>query len=161
MSLDKKNAVFEFLRGKRLLLLLLAAGLLLLLFAGGGKSEGQGGEEGNTLSPDAYRAALEEELTLLCSRVEGVGRLELMVRLEGSGYAHYATDTWADGRKEYVTVGGGCVLLYEEYPRVVGVAVVCDGGDDARVTEELTSLLCALLDIRSNRVYIAPYAKKA
>lgn len=144
------------LKGKEMLLLLLAAGIL-LLFLGGNQ-----GEVANThddaadvaARTEAYRVAMEEELTVLCSRVEGVGALELLLTLEGSEQAVYATDTGQNGRVDYVINGGEGLLLYREYPRVRGVAVVCEGGNDPAVRAQLTALLSALLDIGSNRISI-------
>ena len=39
--------------------------------------------------------------------------------------------------------------------RIVGAAVVCEGGDDPRVRAEITRLLCAALGIGANRVYVS------
>ena len=144
------------LRGKGWLLLLAALGILLLLFGGGaGQSSSFEPESDLLIGAEEYRRVLEEELSALCRGVRGVGELDLLITLDGSESIVYATDITASGAKEYVTVGGSCVPLAREYPSVLGVAVVCDGGDNADVCRELTSLICAALGIGSNRVYIS------
>lgn len=148
---------FKGLKGKGMLLLLLAVGILLLFLGGGSEQKTVGKEEGAAdvaARTEAYRVALEEELTLLCSQVEGVGRLDLLLTLEGSERAVYATDTGESGRTDYVMSGGEGLLLYREYPAVRGVAVVCEGGADPAVRAQLTALLSALLDIGTNRISI-------
>ena len=158
MSPENKSALLSRIKAKWPILLLALLGLVLLLISGGGESKQSSSTADPFLATEQYRSALENELSALCRHVTGVGRLEMMITLDGTAYAHYATDRVADGREEYVTVGGNCVLLSEEYPDVIGVAVVCDGGGDAAVCRELTELICAALDIGSNRVHIAPYA---
>ena len=41
---------------------------------------------------------------------------------------------------------------------VVGAAVVCTGGDDPLVRAEVIRLLCAALDVRSNKIYVSSSA---
>lgn len=145
------------LRGKWPLVLLCLLGVALLLF-GGWQQSGGGGESTQTdgrAETEAYRRMLEEELTALCSRVDGVGSLSLMITLSGSEEAVYAADRDASGREDYVVQGGEGLLLSRRYPAVAGVAVVCRGGSDPTVVRELTSLICAALDIGASRVHIS------
>lgn len=145
------------LKGKGLLLLLAALGILLLLFGGGsGNGVAEGAEDGGVLreQTESYRQALEEELTALCSKVRGAGQVSLLITLEGSEEKTYAADTTQSGAQDYVIQGGEGLLLGRQNPKVTGVAVVCTGGADPAVCRELTSLICAALNIGSNRVYI-------
>ncbi len=142
------------LKGKGLLLILAALGILLLVFGGmdttGQKTLPDVGEQ-----TEAYRATLEKELTALCKQVEGVGEVRLMVTLSGSEKAVYAQDSKQNGTTDYVVSSGEGLLLYREYPAVLGVAVVCTGGGSPTVERELTDLLTALLGIGANRISIS------
>ena len=135
------------MKGKWTLLLLLLGGLCLLLLGG------QEVEEAPTFDSEAYRAALTAEVTALCREVSGVGETSVLLTLEAGERLVYAED--GDG---YVTVGGEGLLVERRPPRVLGVAVVCTGGDDPAVRERLTALLSAALGVGTNRVEIT--AKK-
>ena len=98
-----------------------------------------------------YAAALETRLTALISRVEGAGKTAVMVTLESGSESIYATDTDS---------GGGADGLVEtvETPRVLGVAVVCEGGGSAAVQSRVTALVQALTGIGTNHITVAKMA---
>jgi stage III sporulation protein AG len=84
-----------------------------------------------------------------------------MVTLAGGFEYVYATDrkTAAGGESiSYVTVGSGSgeslVYITEKPPAIVGVGVVCTGGTDPTVRQEITALLSAALGIGSNKIYV-------
>ena len=100
-----------------------------------------------------YAAELETRLTALISRVEGAGKTAVMVTLESGSESIYATDTDSDGSSTHVLLGsGGADGLVEtvETPRVLGVAVVCEGGGSAAVQSRVTALVQALTGIGTN-----------
>ncbi len=137
---------------KPLVLILVAAGVLLLLFGG---MESTPTAKNATISEEteAYRKSLEGELTALCEKVKGAGKVTLLLTLDGSEEAVYAKDE-RNGATDYVVSAGEGLLLYRRHPAVLGVAVVCTGGDRADVRAELTALLSAALGVGSNRIYI-------
>lgn len=108
-----------------------------------------------------YAAELETRLTALISRVEGAGKTAVMVTLESGSESIYATDTDSDGSSTHVLLGsGGADGLVEtvETPRVLGVAVVCEGGGSAAVQSRVTALVQALTGIGTNHI-ISPLQK--
>ena len=50
----------------------------------------------------------------------------------------------------------GSKLTESRPPEVLGVTVVCDGGDNATVRARLTEMLSALFGIGSNRIAVLP-----
>ena len=94
--------------------------------------------EGTTLSE--YKEDLEKRLCKLCSEVDGVGKCTVMV-------------TFSRGEENTYK---GNQLTESKPPRVLGVTVVCDGGDRSDVRARLSQMLCALFDIGSNRVAVLP-----
>ena len=132
----------EFLRhlkqGGRIfpLLLLLMLGIVILLFSQ--KTKGQILVD-DRIPSDAAKAALEGELEELIGAMEGIGAVRVRVTL--------------DRGNEYVFDNGKNTLVLSG--RVRGVAVVCDGGDNAVNREKIISLLCALLDLPMRSVSVS------
>ncbi len=150
--------------GIPLLLLLALGGLGLFLLLGGNVFSSQQEQEAPlaTTSPQeeilTYQAYLESRIESLCSQVEGAGKVRAMVTLEGGFASHYATEI-KDGNTSYILVGSGShetgLFLSHVAPGIMGIGVVCTGGDDIRVQEELTQLLSAALGVPTNRIHIA------
>ena len=145
------GVLFKYLKtmkGKWTLLLLGVAGLALLLFGGASA------ECDRTVDSESYRLTLTEEVRELCREVQGVGEVSVLLTLEeGEGYEYAQNDSGG-----YVTSGGKGLLLSTRPPRVAGVAVVCTGGGDAAVQEQVRELLAAALGIGAHKVKVS--AKK-
>ncbi len=114
----------------------------------------------------AYRQEMSQEIAALCSCVRGVGKVQVMVTLSG-GYEYvYARDlqsktggdsyTWEES---YVIVGSGTsqspLLLMKKQPSVAGVGIVCEGGADPAVQNELTALVSAAFGIGTNKIHVS------
>ena len=108
-----------------------------------------------------YAAQLESRLTALIRRVDGAGDTAVMVTLESGSESVYATDTDRDGGSTHVLLGsGGADGLVEtvQTPRVLGVAVVCEGGGTAAVQNRVTALVEALTGVGANHITVAKMA---
>lgn len=116
-------------------------------------------EEAHTV--DQYRLALETRMAHICSEVAGAGDVSVVVTLAG-GYEYvYAYDvkTTVGGEStSYITVGSGdneqLVYITQRAPAITGIGVVCDGGLDPRVRQEITGLLSAAFDVGSQKIYV-------
>ena len=132
------NKFIEAFKGKKkiaLILLLVSLGLMLIAIS----SIDSGGEvDSSDLSE--YKEALEKRLEKLCSEVDGVGKCTVMV-------------TFSRGEENTYK---GSQLTESKPPQVLGVTVVCDGGDRSEVKARLSQMLCALFDIGANRVAVLP-----
>ena len=141
-------------------------GALLLIFGGRiGKDTASNTPdappEASTRTAEEYRAELETRMEAICSRVAGVGEVEVVVTLEGGFSYVYATNrkTTSGGESlSYVTVGSGdresLVYLSEKAPAILGIGVVCTGGMDPTVRREVTALLSAAFGVGSNKIYV-------
>ncbi len=69
----------------------------------------------------------------------------------------YATDV-KEGKENYVILGNGsnasALYLTRSAPQIAGIGVVCQGGGNISIRQELLSLLSATFDVNSNRIYI-------
>lgn len=114
----------------------------------------------------AYRQQLSSDIAALCAEVQGVGRVQVMVTLSG-GYEYvYAQDvqsktsgdsyTWEEN---YVLIGSGSaqspLLLVRMQPEVAGVGIVCGGGADPAVQNELIALVSAAFGIGTNKIHVS------
>lgn len=105
-----------------------------------------------------YVDRLEQEVAALLERIDGAGVVHVLITLESDSEHVYAYDS-KNGSREYLTVGSGSaespVLLRRMTPKLRGIAVVCSGGDNPVVQQKIISLLCALFDLPSTKVFVS------
>lgn len=143
-------------------------GILLLVFGSGLGSKKQATDTpAETVNAEEeladYRKALERDIRTLCESVDGVGNVTVALTLSGGFSDVYATEAARDGGEQYVIVGSGsnasALRLSRNAPEIVGIGIVCRGGMNSAVRQELTALLSAAYHVPSNRIYITE-AKK-
>lgn len=111
-----------------------------------------------------YAAQLEQQMAELLATVEGAGTVRVMVTVSHREKTVYAADTEsrADGSAAStpVLVSGNTAGLVETVyaPEVLGVAVVCTGGDDPAVQASITALVQALTDVGTHHITVAKMA---
>ena len=126
-----------------------------------------------------YAAQLENSLTTMLSRIKGVGAVEVMVTIEKGVENIYATeqktskqvsndkssDTDTKNQENdntettYILVKGAdggqqAIAVTQIQPVVKGVVVVCDGGDNAAVEQQVIQAVTTALDITSAKVCV-------
>ena len=119
-------------------ILILSFGILLILLSAISSSDGSDAESPVSDSLAEYKERLEAELADLCSSVNGVGKCRVMVTFERGAETTYK----------------GSLLTESKPPRVLGVSVVCRGGDSDAVKSALSELLSALFEIGKNRIAV-------
>lgn len=152
-------------KGSFIIASLILVGILLLLLPSKSASEEET-VKGQTISEiTTYTEKLEERIHSLCSAVSGTGNVTVLVTLEcGSEfvYANNRTEELGENSSAYSSDyliienknGSEPVTVTEIYPKIRGVAVVCDGGENAAVKEKLTRLLSAALGISTSRISV-------
>lgn len=114
---------------------------------------------------------LEESTEKLISKIDGAGKVSVMLTYDSTEEKVWAKDTQeknSDGNtdtdEKHIIIdaedGETGLAVKVIYPKVRGVAVVCTGGDDPTVKSEIKALLSALFDIGSNRISIARRAEE-
>lgn len=122
------NAVFLSLANKRWFVPLIIFLMLIITLT----SLADASENESNNSP----TSLEERLEALCNTVHGVKNAKVMIT-----YDQEAIPTWA-----------GNTTASE---RILGVAVICDGGDDPDVRLSLYTIIQSLFDITSTRITVS------
>lgn len=106
-----------------------------------------------------YEANLEKRLQTLIASLAGAGETRVMVTLQCSEENVYAadTETSVDGTaaSKHVLAGGTGLIETIQTPRVLGVAVLCRGGEDPAVQTRITALVQALTGVGANHVTVA------
>lgn len=133
------NGIIAFLKSNKKLSLLIAALIVLLAFFSIFDSEAKESVGVETTDLSSYAETLQIELSELCSSIDGVGKCRVYV-------------SFYKGEESVYKNG---VLVEYNPPRVLGVFVVCQGGDRADVRRELTELFSSLFDLGANRVKIS------
>ena len=162
---ESENALAPGKSRKKILLILIGAatGILLLLIGSGWFSTSKSSAPAAATRTaeeelEDYRTALEKRVSSLCASVSGVGDVHVAITLAGGFETIYATEV-RNGAEVYATVGSGsgaeALVISRNPPAIAGIGVVCRGGDDPAIRNELTALLASAFRVPSNRIYIA------
>ena len=114
--------------------------------------------------------ALEKKMEDILSKMNGVGRVDVLLTLESGEELVLATDSTLrysgspqnpddyDRSNETVTVSGGngtdVVVTQQRSAKFRGALVVCDGGDNDRVRLKIVEAVCALTGLGADRVAV-------
>lgn len=111
----------------------------------------------------------EEKLKKIIAQVQDAGRVEVMITLESSDEKVYAADEKKDTKtsgeteqrstdEKYVLIDNGTrddgILLKTNSPKVKGVIVVCDGGDNPTVVKQVSDAVSAALGVSANHISV-------
>ena len=114
----------------------------------------------------AYSAELRREAEAALSAMSGVGKCTVVITFSDEGESVYAQDESLSGtaenagrsseNREYVLVSSRSdgLLLKVYAPSVRGVAVICEGGDNTKVKNDITEVLCRLLGVSPESVAV-------
>ena len=150
----------------RLVLLIILAGFLLMLLPTGSEEDAEEvRQERETFSLKETEQRMEEIL----GRIEGTGKLQLMLTLKSGSQLYLAEDTdrTIDGdelrtQQETVTLNRGSgyqdvVITQQVYPSYQGALVVCQGADQAAVRLAVTEAVAALTGLSSDKITVVKW----
>lgn len=158
----------EALRRYKYVFLMAALGAFLLLLPSGGEKSKDSAAP--TAAESFDRLALQSEMERILSSLDGVGKLSLMLTVDGGGEYVLAEDRTDSVRQsgaesaeqtrktETVVLGSGgsaeIVVTQSVYPRFIGALVVCEGGGSAEVRLRVTQAVSALTGLSSDRITV-------
>jgi stage III sporulation protein AG len=153
---------------QKIILITLGLGIGVLLLVFGGAFDGGEKEQDSEVSldvyaeADAYAEAVEKRVAELCASVKGAGEVKVLVSLSGGYRTVYATDAQSNSsgyKSEVVMSGSGsgqkAIITAYENPTIAGVGIVCEGGGDLSVRQEIIKLVSAALNISTNKIFVA------
>ncbi len=155
---DKKSS--SIFKKEYLLILILTAVVIVIFLSGQDLSFSFFENEKQSLSSD-YATTVEEGLKSILSDVDGAGKINVFVTVDGSQeeivLKNVETKT-ENGIKttveSIVLVGGKPYVTKTNNPRILGVAIVCEGADDLSVKLKITEIVTTTLNVNSDSVRI-------
>ncbi len=115
-----------------------------------------------------YETALEARLTAMLSRMEGVGTVSVMVTVKGSTEQVYAEEVKESAGEHnnqtqhapVITKKDGdesALITKTQYPDIHGVAILCTGGDNAVIREQVCDAVSTILGIPVSHIYVGTH----
>lgn len=150
----------------KILIIVGVIGIVLILLSEVQFPESKPKEDLSTNNYVSYVNSLDDELTELIANIDGVGTCKVMITLKNTSESVYAkntenssSDSSSSQNDEYVIYSGengdSPLLLKENFPQIEGVAVVCSGGDNVKIQEQIKKCVSALFNISSNRISVS------
>ena len=151
----------------RLALVVLLAGVTLLVLPRGKQGTAEMAKEPGY--DEFSLAETERRMEEILSRIEGTGKLALMLTLKSGSQLELAEDTDQPTdsdeqriKSETVTINRGSgyqdiVVTQQFYPDYQGAVVVCQGADQAAVRLAVTEAVAALTGLSADRITVAKW----
>lgn len=150
-------------------LLLLLAGLLLLVIAlpvSEPESEEREETESGTVTEEDYASMAESKLETILAQMKGAGKVKVMITLSSSSEKIVEKDE--ETSKDETQSTSSETTVYEETadrgqtpyvskeltPAVEGVVVLCEGGDEPVVVQQITEAVEALFSVESHKIKV-------
>ncbi|MDR3310227.1 MAG: stage III sporulation protein AG [Oscillospiraceae bacterium] len=147
----------------------LVFGVALLLLPVPGKADAP--RESAEPAPAADVAECESRFAAALSKIDGAGRVAVVLTLKSDGYTQFQQDTEFSERtdqsgaqqaesKDTVLVNQGSstqspLVIRRGYPEFKGALVVADGASDPNVRLELVSAIASLTGLGADRITVA------
>lgn len=149
----------------KIVLLVVLVGIILMLLPV--SSQTKETEENKSQIPQESfdLAAMEQRMEEVLGKIDGVGKLRLMLTLQSGTRLTLAEDTQRDQdrtQREIVTLNRGSgnqeiVITNRFYPVYQGAVVVCQGADSSAVRLAITETVQALTGLPSDRIRVAKW----
>ena len=113
-----------------------------------------------------YKEETENEIEEILSKIQGVGRVEVMITFSGTEEYIFAEEIKASKSDKFSSQMQNEFVLIEKNgekealvskvnnPEISGVVVVCDGGDSDKVCESVYKTVSTVLGIPTKNIYV-------
>ncbi len=140
-------------------LVIILAVIAFLLLSGGFGAENKNLQ--TNLTTENYVASLEERLSTALSKVDGAGKVSVVITVESGMETVLAseiiTNQTSSGKEVIETpilVNGKTVVLKELYPKISGVLIVAEGAGNISVFNRIQQATESLFNINVNQIEI-------
>ena len=108
-----------------------------------------------------YVTKLEDKLSSVLSKVDGAGKVSVVITVESGMETVLAEKTviteTMNGKVIETTpilVNGKTVILKEKFPKIIGVLIVANGANNISILTKIQQATVSLLDINVNQIEI-------
>ena len=155
---------------KSMFIIILGLVGMFMIMLSGTDSEGVEPDKASDTQLILSEKELATEVEAFVKNIYGAGKTKVILTFESFEETVYAYDVdeniASDGKtdytSEYVIIDSGNkedgLKLKIISPKIRGIAIICEGGDDPIVKSQIISALAALFDITTNRISVAPMA---
>lgn len=157
----------KYIEKYKYVLIIIIAGIVLLCMQGGKDADSETVKNDNNAFEITDTSLLEEKLERVLGKIEGVGKVEVLLTLKSGTERIFAQNTEItagngeilSSSKEIVTIssstsGSSPVVVKQLMPEYQGALVVCQGGGSAKIQMLVTQAVTALTGIGSNSVQV-------
>lgn len=163
MNSDKQTAKKPIKKGifkiEYILIIVLIALLLCLFFSNSGLFKFL--ETNSSSASNNFESIMENKLEKTLSNIEGAGSVSVIISVDGTTKKEYLKNTQSKREngveiieETTVFVNGKPHLVKENYPEVLGVVVICQGGDNVKVKMAITEVITTILPVTSENIRI-------
>ena len=144
---------------KENLAVLLLAGLLLLIIALPVKNSGQEEEEKTTAVSEEtsfrdWQSIMEDKLKLALEQVEGIGKTQVFLTCVGTETKVVEKDESQTVYEKDAKGNQSPYVASEVYPKVIGVVVVAQGGDNPVVIQNIQEACQVLFQVEAHKIKV-------
>lgn len=157
----KFNLVEKIKSNKKIQYVLFAVCLLIVLIIFICSFKKSSNETEKISSVNEYVTNLEQRLEQTLSKVEGAGRVSVVITIESGMETVLATEkvvietpNGLQTTEKPIIINGKTVVLKENYPKITGVLIVADGADKIAVMTKIQQATVSLFDINVNQIEI-------
>ena len=156
-----------------LILICIFAIVLVIIYSSTTTSSSSTVESIEEFSTEEYSSYLENKLSNILAEISGVGKVNVMITLDGGMNYEYATEreevttetdvggstnskTTVNEEVVIVTINGKStpLIIKESYPSIIGVVIVASGATNAQVKLNIMRATQALLNVNENNIEI-------
>lgn len=157
----KKN-LFPFLKKNKYVVMILIVGVVLMMIPTGGSDP----QPTQVTSAPVPAADLEEELSRILGKIQGCGKVEVLLTQAGGERTVFQTDetsnyTGGNGSTNTKTViigdnnrGQQGLIQQRLAPTWLGAVIVCQGGDDPKVRLSIVEAVSKATGLSSDKITV-------
>lgn len=105
-------------------------------------------------SAEAYVEMLENKLSSELSKIEGAGKVSVIISVKRGMKNELAASANAESGEQPIIVNGKPIILGEIYPEICGVVIVAQGGNKLKVKMAILNAAKVFLDVDANKIEI-------